>query len=298
MKKTRNFIYDFSLNQINPKLFMFGLIAVMTLIIFYSCSTGDESINKSGKTETITASEKTKKIGNTETVLPISVQENINSFSEQIFVSVESLDIALNKNSYVGFNAQTMQMLGTAEDEYDLKIVFEMAGIANSQEVIDILKNNVAIQQAFIEQNPSFYSLTVEKQAELLNASIGLAKNSYNSHIPIPPTELVGGPNCARAFNRNIDECAEDFGVCAVFAVAGAYAGLAPGLLAAAYCMVTKITCDSRAKRDYKECVLTPLGSVPPPTGELTIHCDKFADSCWTTDSNGKYVGRYVGRVN
>lgn len=73
--------------------------------------------------------------------------------------------------------------------------------------------------------------------------------------MPLPITEFVTLPYCAGAFNNEISECAEDFGVCAVFAVAGAYAGLAPGLLAAAYCMTTKLICDGRAKTKYRECV-------------------------------------------
>jgi len=296
MKKTRN--SDFSLNQINPKLFMFGLIAVMTLIIFYSCSTGDESINKSGKAETKTKSEKNKTIGNAEIGLDNSVQENLNSYSEQIFVGVESLEIALNKNIDVDFNAQAMQMLETAEDEYDLKIVFEMAGIANSQEVINILKSIVAKQQAFITQNSSFYSLTPEKQAELLNASIEFARITYNSPVLFPPLEQVSGSSCARTFNNSRGDCIEDFAVCAAGAIYAAGGGIWPGLVVAAGCMAMKYFCDKRAKRDYKECVIMPMGTVPPPTGELTIHCTAFAieeDSCWTTDSNGKYVGRYTG---
>jgi len=281
--------------QVNSKLCMLGIICVLLMLFLYSCSSEEEQVNKLGTSKSKTESAKTKTTDNLEEVLPISVEENLNLFSEQIFTNAESLEVALNKNSYVSFNAQATQMLNSATNENDLKIVFEMAGIANSQEVIDILKNNVAIQQAFIAENPSFYNLTTEQQSQLLNASIGLAKNSYSSHIPIPITELVGPANCGRDFNQNIDDCAEDFGDCAVFAIAGAYAGIVPGLLAAAYCMKTKITCDNRAKRQYKECVYEQVNEgTPPPTGELTIHCTMMAveDSCWTTDSNGKYVGR------
>lgn len=137
------------MNQTILKLFTVSLITFIILVIFYSCSSEDESINKSGKAETITKSEKIKSIGNTEAGMDISAQENLSSFSGQIFGSVESLEIALNKNSYVGFNSQAMPMLGTAEDEFDLKLVFEMAGIANSQEVINILKNIVAKTTSF-----------------------------------------------------------------------------------------------------------------------------------------------------
>nr|WP_315239096.1 hypothetical protein [uncultured Flavobacterium sp.] len=273
---------------------MFGLIAFIILIFFYSCSTEDESINKSGKTESITKSEKNKSIVSTEAGLNISMQENLNLFSEQIFVSVESLEIALNKNTDVDFNDQAMQMLETAGDEYDLKIVFEMAGIANSQEVINILKGIVAKQQAFITQNSSFYSLTPEKQAELLNASIEFAKITYNSNVLFPPFEVVGANPCARSFNNSRGDCIEDFAVCSAGAIYAAAGGLWPGLAVAAGCMAMKLLCDHRVKRDYKEC-LQSKEDVPPTTGELTVHCDKYADSCWTTDSNGKYVGRYYG---
>lgn len=280
--------------QVNSKLCLFGICALLMLFL-YSCSSEEEQINKLGDSKGEIESAKTKATDNLDVVLPFSVEENLNLFSEQIFISAESLEVALNKNNYVAFNAQAMQMLNAATNENDLKIVFEMAGIANSQEVIDILKNNVAIQQAFIAENPSFYNLTIEQQSQLLNASVGLAKNSYTSHIPVPITELVGPANCGRNFNQDIDDCAEDFGQCAVFAIAGAYAGIVPGLLGAAYCMTTKITCDNRAKREYKECVYEKVDEgTPPPTGELTIHCTMMAveDSCWTTDSNGKYVGR------
>lgn len=278
-------------NRVSAKLSVFGFIATF-ILIFYSCSSEDDSLNKSGgasktKTESVKSTTENSVVG-----VPAAIEENLSSLSVQIFVNVASLEVALNKNSYVGFNAQAMQKLNTAKNESELKIAFEMGGIANSQEVINVLKNNVAIQQVFISQNPGFYNLTVEKQTQLLNTHIELVKNSYNSQVPIPPTGLVGNPNCASTFNKSINRCAGDFGTCAVFAVAGAYAGLAPGLLAAAYCMVTKISCDSRAKEDYKECVLEPMNpdGPPPPTGEITMHCDR--DSCWTTDSNGKYIER------
>ena len=54
--------------------------------------------------------------------------------------------------------------------------------------------------------------------------------------------------------------------------------------------MVTKVTCDGRAKQDYHECMLEAVEQNPPPSDELTLHCN--IDSCWTTDSNGKYVGK------
>lgn len=257
---------------------------------FYACSNeeismkGDVHGNKSLKVE----SEKNSLSGKTD-----FIQENLNSFSEQVVGNIGSLETALNKNSYVGFNAQAMQMLSIATEENDLKIIFEMAGIANSQEVIDILKKNVALQQAFILENPNFYNLTLEEQTELLNGSFELAINNYNTNDPLPPSGLVGDPNCARIFNKSIDRCNGDFGTCAVFAVAGAYAGLAPGLLAAAYCMVSKVNCDGRAKEDYKECVSEPVSpdGPPPVTGELSIVCSEIVlDSCWLVDSNGKYV--------
>jgi hypothetical protein len=154
-----------------------------------------------------------------------------------------------------------MQMLETAENEYDLKIAFEMAGISNRQEVIDILKNIVAKQQAFIAQNPDFYSLTPGKQAELLNSSIELARITYNSPVLFPPSELVSGNPCARAFNNWRGDCIEDFGVCAAGAIYAAAGGIWPGLAGAAICMAMKYFCDERAERDYKQCIITPIGT-------------------------------------
>ena len=288
--KRKNYIELFCLNQINIKLF--GFFWVLIAIVFYSCSSEDESVNQSGMTKAKIKSEKIQTIGEVLTGLPVSEQENLNSYSEQIFVHLQSLEIALNRNSSLDFNPQAMQALNAAKNENDLKIVFEMAGIANSQEVINILKDNVKIQQEFISQNPIFYSLSVEEQVGLLNSGIALAKIGYHSQIPNLFDGLVGNNNCAGDFNRAIGRCNGDFGTCAVFAVAGAYAGLAPGLLAAAYCMVTKLTCDKRAKEDYKICTIEQVypGGPTPPTGVVTLHCDKFADTCWTTDSNGKYI--------
>lgn len=284
MKKLQTSKFNRLLKQVNRRLFPFGLTVLLITTLFYSCSSDEESINKAGMSKTSTQTAKAKTIDESE----ISVKENLDSFSQQIFGNVKSLEVALNKNSYVGFNTQAMQKFNAAKNENDLKIVFEMAGIANSQEIINILKNNVAIQQTFISKNASFYTLTGEKQVQLLNTSLELTKISYKSPI-LPPAGLVGAPSCGGTFNKSVDRCAGDFGTCAVFAVAGAYAGLAPGLLAAAYCMVTKISCDNRAKEDYKECIhaYIPDGYVPP-TGVLTLKCD--LDSCWTVDSNGKYI--------
>ncbi|MFH6942451.1 hypothetical protein [Flavobacterium sp. FlaQc-50] len=280
------------LSLVCSKFFSFAFITTLILTILYSCSSGDESITKSGTNQTTTQSSKNKKTDKSLRVLPIHVEQNLNSFSQQIFLSVESMEVALNKNTYVGFNTEAMQMLNAAQTENDLRIVFEKAGIANSQEVINILKKNIAIQQAFIIENPMFFNLTLEEQVQFLNSSITSAEDNYDSKVIIPSYGVVAGPNCGGAFNTSIRRCAGDFGTCAVFAVAGAYAGLAPGLLAAAYCMVTKISCDSRAKEDYKACAFTRShpDEPKPPTGKITTNCDK--DSCWTTDSNGKYIER------
>ncbi|MBF4515702.1 hypothetical protein IRZ71_05085 [Flavobacterium sp. ANB] len=292
MKRLRNVIYHFSLNQMNLKLCIFGSITALIMIVFYSCSTEDASVNKPGNTTTKKQSEKTKSLDKLGIIISDNTEENVISFSEEIFTNFGSLDVALNKNSKVNFNANTMQMLNSATNENDLKNVFANAGISNTQEIITILKNIVETQQAFILQNPDFYNLTIEEQTILLNASVEVYINSN------PPGGLVGSNNCARTFNKTINRCASDFGVCAVFAVAGAYGGIVPGLLGAAYCMATKLSCDGRAKEDYRECLVEPVSpdGPPPVTGELTIHCtDRWSstvDSCWTTDSNGKYVGR------
>ncbi|MBP4139780.1 hypothetical protein [Flavobacterium geliluteum] len=136
MKKTRNSMGYFYVKQIKLKLF--GFLAVLMAIVLYSCSSEDESINQSGMSKTEIKSEKNKTIGNNiETDVPFSVVENLNIFSEQMFVSSESLEIALNRNSYVGFNAQAMQLLNNATNENELKSAFETGGIANSQEVIN-----------------------------------------------------------------------------------------------------------------------------------------------------------------
>ena len=127
------------------------------------------------------------------------------------------------------------------------------------------------------------------------SASIEFAKINYNSQVPFPLIQQVV-PKCARAFNNGIDDCAEDFGICAVGAIYAASGGIWPGVIGGAVCMVIKLRCDGRVKRDYKECLATPaVIDVKPPTSALTIHCTSgltVVDSCWTTDSNGKYVGR------
>ncbi|MEO8240009.1 MAG: hypothetical protein ABI576_18025 [Flavobacterium sp.] len=286
MKKSRSVIYSFLLNQVNVQ-YVLGFMTLLIMIIFYSCSTDeDTSINKSGTIGTKKQLEKTKSLDELGVIISDHTEENVISFSEEIFLNFGNLDVALHKNTNVNFNAQTMQMLNSATNENDLKNVFTNAGISNTQEIIAILKNIVETQQAFILQNPDFYNLTIEEQTELLNTSVEMYINAN------PPGGLVGNNNCARTFNKTITRCTADFGTCAVFAIAGAYAGLAPGLLAAAYCMVTKYTCDSRAKEDYRECLIEPVSpdGPPPVTGEVTLHCVR--DSCWTTDSNGKYIER------
>jgi hypothetical protein len=233
MKKLR----EVNLKQVNSKIVIFGFITVLIIMILYSCSTEDESIYKSEMSKTTTEQEKTKIIGNIEAGLPISVQENLNSFSEQISLNAKSLDIALYKNQNVEFNAQAMQMLNAATNEIDLKSAFEMAGITNSQEVIDILKNNVIIQQEFIDKNPNFYNLTIEERVELLNASLGLAENNYFSQIPLPSSGLQVDSPCSRAWKKNNDKCLRNYGVCSVGSIAAAFIPpFWPALVAAATC--------------------------------------------------------------
>lgn len=284
MKKIKN-ISNFPINELKLKFYFYRFIAVI-MIFFYSCSNDDASINKSGNATTKKETDKDRTLDKSDIVISDYNVGNVNAFSEAIFHNFESLDSELKKNTNINFTAETMQMLGSATNEDDLKIIFKKAGILNTLEVIQILKNIVSVQQTFIAQNPDFNNLAVDQQVEVLNASV---ETYINSHAPIIPDGLVGD-DCSKTFNKTINRCAGDFGTCAVFAVAGAYAGLAPGLLAAAYCMTSKLSCDSRAKQDFRECKaeqVNPDGP-PPVTGEVTVHCDR--DSCWTTDSNGKYI--------
>ncbi|SEO24034.1 hypothetical protein SAMN05444671_0574 [Flavobacterium sp. CF108] len=273
--------------RVSSKLSLFGFIAIFILII-YSCSTSEEeSLNKSGvsKTKTETVENKTEN----SVIVPVGIQENLNALTAQVYANTKNLDAALNKNRFIDFNAQAMQKLNTAKTESELKIAFEMGGIANSQEVINILKNTIANEQIFVSQNVGFYDFTPEQQTILINKSIEAYKNSN------PPGGLVGTNNCARIFNKTIDRCADDYIYCAIGAIVGtAFGGYAAGLPAAATCMVSKLNCDGRAKEDYRECLIEPVSpdGPPPPTGELTLHCDR--DSCWTTDSNGKFVERII----
>lgn len=277
--KKHNFTHVF--NQANVKSFSFGFMAIFVALLFYACSSEEESkkeeevVNKSNS--------RTKRLG------ADLIEESAISFSEAILVNYGDLDYALNQNLYVGFNQQTMQMLSSAQNENDLKIVFEQAGIANSQEVVNILEAIVQAQQNFIDQNPNFHTLTQEQQMQYLNIGIETAKSTYVSTQPVIPGEGYFTTSCASTFNTTIGRCGTDYGVCAIFAIAGAYAGGIPGLLGAAYCMVTKVNCDGRAKYDYAEC-LEATDSASGSNYQLTLHCDK--DSCWTTYANGKYVKR------
>lgn len=290
MKKLKEANSKSASNRVSAKLplSVFGFI-VAFILIFYSCSSEDESIvNKSGTTKTKTESAK-KTTENSVIGAPVGIQENLNALTAQVYANTKNLDVALNKNRFIGFNAQAMQKLNTAKTESELKIAFEMGGIANSQEVINILKNTIANEQIFVSQNVGFYDFTPEQQTILINKSIEAYKNSN------PPGGLVGTNNCARIFNKTIDRCADDYIYCAIGAIVGtAFGGYAAGLPAAATCMVSKLNCDGRAKEDYRECLIEPVSpdGPPPPTGELTLHCDR--DSCWTTDSNGKFVERII----
>jgi hypothetical protein len=279
------------------KIYLYGFITILIMIIFYSCSTTeDESINKSGNIETKKESAKNEILDKSKVFISAYDTENVNSLSEQIFANVDNIQTALNKNNYVGFNNEAIQLVNAAKNENDLRFAFEKAGIANSQEVINLLKTMITAQQDFISENPSFYSLPVEKRIELLNASIDLTKSTYIWNTPLPNIgQVVPNSKCIRLLNRNWKYCNQDFAGCAVSAVIVAAAGLWPGLAAAAGCMYQKVNCQNRAQVDYTECLTEVVKGMPPPTGVLTIHCTDMravVDSCWTTDSNGKYVGR------
>lgn len=281
------------------KIYLYGFITVLIMIIFYSCSTTeDESINKSGNAEAKKESGKNETLDKSEVAISDYDTGNVNSFSQQTFTIAESLQVALNKNNYVGFNNEAIQLVNAATNENDLKFAFERAGIANSQEVIDLLKTMVTAQQDFISENPNFYNLPIETRIEVLNASLELTRSTYIWNTPLPNiAQVVPDTKCGWLLTRNWNRCNEDFAGCAVGAVIGAaVGGLFPGLVAAAGCIYTKVNCQNRAQEDYTECLTEIIDGVPPPTGELTLHCtdDILAtvDSCWTTDSNGKYVGR------
>ncbi|MBW4360895.1 hypothetical protein [Flavobacterium taihuense] len=279
------------------KIYLHGFITVLIMIIFYSCSTTEvETINKSGNAEAKKESGKNEILDKSKFVISTYDTKNVNSFSQQTFANVESIETALNKNNYVGFNNEAIQLVNAAKNENDLRFAFEKAGIANSQEVIDLLKTMVIAQQDFISKNPSFYSLPIETRIKLLNASIDLTKSTYIWNTPLPNIgQVVPNSKCGRLLNRDWTRCNQDFSGCAVGAVIVAAAGLWPGLAAAAGCMYTKVNCQNRAQEDYTECLVAYTIGVPPLTGELTLHCTDMraaVDSCWTTDSNGKYVGR------
>jgi hypothetical protein len=297
MEKTKS-ASNLPFSQMKLKIYLYGFITVLIMIIFYSCSNTEvESINKSGNTQAKKESGKNETLNKSEVVISAYDTENVNSFSQQTFANVESIEVALKKNNYVGFNNEAIQLVNAAKNENDLRFAFKKAGIANSQEVIDLLKTMVTAQQDFISENPSFYSLPIETRIKLLNASIDLTKSTYIWNTPLPNIgQIVPNSKCGGFLNRDWTRCNQDFGGCAVGAVIVAAAGLWPGLAAAAGCMYTKVNCQNRAQEDYTEC-LTELmnGDVPPLTGELTLHCTDIraeVDSCWTTDSNGKYVGR------
>ncbi|MBP4138997.1 hypothetical protein [Flavobacterium geliluteum] len=104
---------------------------------------------------------------------------------------------------------------------------------------------------------------------------------------------MQAGPDCVNGFKKARKRCQRDFGTCTLGALVSASAPpFWQGLVVEALCVVAKLNCDDDAEEDYNDCVLEEFipGQLPPATGELTIHCDKFADTCWTTDSNGKYV--------
>ncbi|PJJ07101.1 hypothetical protein CLU83_0245 [Flavobacterium sp. 1] len=295
MKKTKN-ISNAPFSQMKLKIYLYGFITVLIMIIFYSCSNTEvESITKSGNAEAKKESGKNETLNKSEVVISDYDTGNVNSFSQQTFANVESIETALNKNNYVGFNNEAIQLVNVATNENDLRFAFEKAGIANSQEVIDLLKTMVTAQQDFISENPSFYNLPIETRIELLNASIDLTKSTYIWNTPLPNIgQVVPDTKCGRRLIRNWNRCNQDFGGCAVGAIVSTYAGGWPGLVMAAICMYNKVNCQNRAQENYTECLTEVIEGVPPPTGELTIHCtlDAVVDSCWTTDSNGKYVGR------
>ncbi len=298
MKKN---ISIFPFSQMKLKNYFYEFITVLFMIIFYSCSTTEfESLNNKENTEAKKESVQNKTLDKSETAILDYDIENVNSLSQQIFASVETIEVALNKNNSVAFNNEAKQLVNTATNENDLKFAFEKAGIANSQEVIDLLKIMVTAQQDFISNNPSFYNLPIETRIEVLNASIESTQSSYIWNTPLPNIlgQAVPNDKCGRLLTRNWSRCNRAFGACAVSAIAGAAAGIWPGLIGAAVCMYSKYDCQKNAQEDYTECLLESA-DLPPATGELTLHCTvsdplatTAADSCWTTDSNGKYVGR------
>lgn len=250
------------------------------LYLFYACSGEEELKNESVVQKSTNL---TKRNGSDLT------EVSAIAFSEAILTNYDDLNFALHQNLYVGFNDQTLQMLNSAQTENDVKIVFEQAGIANSQEVIDALNAIVQAQQNFLDQNPNFHNLTQEQQIQYLNTGIEVAKSTFVSSQPVTPNSAYFTTPCARNFNQSIDRCTQDFAICGVFAVVSAGGGLVPGLVAAAYCMTTKVVCDKRAKYDYADCIESTEGGLGT-NYELTLHCDQ--DSCWATYANGQYVRR------
>lgn len=301
MKSLRILIFFSTIRTKNYKSVKMVFTLLFTTLIFYSCSNEVETINNSGTIGMNDKLEDNNLKNQSKVVRPNFLQENVNTFSQTIFLNYGSLDDALSENLYVVFNEQTMHMLNNAQSENDLKIVFEAAGIANSQDVLNILKNIVTVQQTFIADNPNFYSLTKEQQIEYLNSSIEVTKNNFIlSNPPVTPTiPFVTYSGCAHTFNLGVDRCIGDFGNCAAGAILGTlFGGYIPGLIAAGQCMVSKYNCDKRIKRDFKDCQAQEyVRGVPGPESILTLHCTTdlgtVIDSCWTT-----YNGKYFGRVN
>ena len=174
------------------------------------------------------------------------------------------IDNALAENNNLIFDENVIKFLNAAKNETDIKKSFETAGIKNSDELINLLKEKVNLGKQFMLENPNFYKLDLQKRTILLDKVLDSmffpnyveSKINKLGKLSINDKNTIASKNCAKQYNININRCNGSSLRCSAAAIISASAGIWPGLIGAAFCMWESHDCKIEASEDYRDCLV------------------------------------------
>ncbi len=123
------------------------------------------------------------------------------------------IDNALAENNNLIFDENVIKFLNAAKNETDIKKSFETAGIKNSDELINLLKEKVNLGKQFMLENPNFYKLDLQKRTILLDKVLDSmffpnyveSKMNKLGKLSINDKNTIASKNCAKQYNININ---------------------------------------------------------------------------------------------
>lgn len=177
------------------------------------------------------------------------IKENLINYIAKRDKIFTEIDLELNRNEKFKFDSNIISLLNSSDTEKKFTEVILNSNIKNSNLILALLKESVYNENEFRTNNPMFYKLSIEDRTSYLNNSIDL-------HLKTKEISLANKiTSCAGDYNTDIGRCNRDALISSSASIIAAGAGILPGLIAAAYTMISHHNCVSDAKEDYQSCL-------------------------------------------